>query len=135
MIVIDASSLTKYILKEKNWQEIRNKINEPEPVYSIDYVVVEATNSIWKENLKKNLSESEALLKHEALEMACIEVLHLESSKNYIKEALKLGMVEKTTVYDALYVVQAIRYGKLLTSDGAQSELAIKLGVETTFIK
>ena len=135
MIVIDASSLAKYILREGNWQEVRNKLNEPEPFYSIDYILIEVTNSIWKENLKKNLSEAESLLRFDALEMAYMEVLHIESFKNYMKEALKIGMTEKSTTYDALYVAQALKYKKLLTSDEPQSKIAIKLGIETILIK
>ncbi len=135
MIVIDASSFSKYILREENWQQIKNTIDGSEPIGSIDYVLVEVTNAIRTENLKRNISESESFLRFEAMEMIYEGAFHIESSKTYIKEALKLGIAERTTIYDALYIAQALRYGKLLTSDQKQSKISAKLGIETIFIK
>lgn len=135
MIVIDASSISKYLLRGENWREVEEKIDAGEPVCSIDYAMVEVTNSIRTEYLKKNLSASDSFMVFEALEKIYNGTIKIEPFGTYIKDALKLGMAEKTSVYDALYIVQALKYGKLLTSDGSQGKMAIRLGIETTLIE
>ena len=135
MIVIDASSLSKYILREMGWKEVESSIDADEPVCSIDYMLTEVTNSIRTAHLKKQISESEALTIFSALEKAYCGLIHIELSKYFMKEALILGMKEKTSVYDALYLVQALKYGKLITSDEQQSKIGIKLGIVTTYIR
>lgn len=135
MIVIDASSLSKYILREGNWLEIEREIDTPEPIYSLDYALAEVANSIRTAYLKKQISESDALTAFSALEKAYYRTIHIELSRIFMKDALKLGMKGKIAVYDCLYLVQALKYGKLLTSDKVQGDVAVKLGIDTIYIK
>ena len=46
MIVIDASSLAKYLLRERNWEVIENYLVKT--TYSIDHILKEVSNTIWK---------------------------------------------------------------------------------------
>lgn len=46
MIVIDASSLAKYVLYEKDWEKVGKFIKEGRPLYSIDYIIKEAGNAL-----------------------------------------------------------------------------------------
>lgn len=51
MIVIDASALSKYVLKEEGWEEVRRFVRERRPLYSVDHVLKECFNAIWKRAL------------------------------------------------------------------------------------
>ncbi|MDW7999475.1 MAG: type II toxin-antitoxin system VapC family toxin [Candidatus Nitrosocaldus sp.] len=61
MIVIDASVLTKYILREEGNGEVREYLlDQP---YSVTLVFVETSNAIWKHHaLHKTISREEAYL-------------------------------------------------------------------------
>lgn len=49
MIVIDASSLTKYILREENWRRVREYLlDDP---YSLTLALAEVSNAIWKHHV------------------------------------------------------------------------------------
>ncbi len=62
MIVIDASALTKYILHEEGWETISGYVRERKPLYSIDHVIKEVGNAIWKHcRLRKIIGQDEAI--------------------------------------------------------------------------
>jgi len=46
VIVIDASAITKYVLKEEHWEQVRNYLTA-EPC-SLDLALAEVSNAIWK---------------------------------------------------------------------------------------
>ena len=137
MIVIDASSLSKYVLHEEGWEEIGMFLKERKPLYSIDHILKEVGNAIWKYCfLKKIISQSYALKLYNALvKLIQTEVIVLEPEINYIKEALELALTHGITLYDSLYLAQAQKYGEILTSDTKQAEIAIKLGIRVHLIK
>ena len=59
MIVIDASSLVKYVLKEENWDAVSVYLRGS--LVSVDYIALEATNAVWKEYVvKKRITQSVA---------------------------------------------------------------------------
>ena len=59
----------------------------------------------------------------------------LESFVGYLTAAVELGVKEKLTIYDALYLVQAQKYGYFVTSDEPQRTVAVNLGLEVVFIE
>jgi predicted nucleic acid-binding protein len=61
-------------------------------------------------------------------------VLFLEDPLEYLPQAREIACEERITVYDALYIAQALKYGKLATSDEKQGRVAEKLGVEVTYL-
>ena len=46
MIVIDASSLAKYVLHEENWEKVGKFIKKRRPLYSIDHIIKEVGNAL-----------------------------------------------------------------------------------------
>ena len=117
MIVIDASSIAKYILREENWED------EP---YSLTLALAEVSNAIWKHHvLYKEISYEDAKTMFNALEKLK-DVVIFESFENYLKEAMKISIKEKITIYDALYLAQAKKFSSLLTSDEKQWKVAKK---------
>ncbi len=134
MIAVDASSIAKLVLQEERWQEIEEYLKGN--ACSLDYAVMEAMNAIWKEHvLRKRITAEDASNKAEALSLISSYSLSIEPSSSYTKEGLRLAIKEKITVYDAVYIVQARKYGTLLTSDWKQAEISESLRINTICIK
>ena len=135
MIVIDASSLVKYLLGEEGWRQVEEKFFET--VVSLDLVVKEAANALWKHSvLRRIISLEQSLKLYQVLKkLIQAEIIVLEDQEKYIDEAFRIAVEHHITVYDSLYIAQALVHGRLLTSDKRQAEVAQKLGVETIFIE
>lgn len=66
MIVIDASSLAKYLLKERNWLSIEKYIEQG--FYSLDHILKEVANAIWKYTvIYKRITKEQAILLYKQL--------------------------------------------------------------------
>jgi predicted nucleic acid-binding protein len=46
VIVIDASTLAKFVLREENWERVYEVLSKE--TISVDHVVKEIANAIWK---------------------------------------------------------------------------------------
>jgi predicted nucleic acid-binding protein len=134
VIVVDASALAKYVLKEEGWREIR-KLLEGGAV-SVDHVVKEVSNAIWRKHAVLKLEDAEvAVRRYELLvELVRSGVVALENELKYLGKAFRIAIENEVTVYDALYVAQALELGaRLLTSDRKQADVATKLGVNPIY--
>jgi len=135
VIVVDASALSKYLLKEENWFEVGEYLKKG--VLSVDHIVKEVSNAIWKHYvlskiINKNTAYELFMLLYKFIDH---HVLILEPEMNYLKTAFTIATKEEITVYDALYIAQAKKYGKILTSDKRQAEIARKMRIETYLIE
>lgn len=133
MIVIDASAIAKYVLREENWEQVRDYlVAEPR---SLDLALAEVANAIWKHQvIYRKISSREASLLNEALRKLGADVMVLESFVGYLRGATEIAVKEKLTIYDALYLVQAQKYGQFVTSDEPQRKIAVKLGLDVMYI-
>ncbi len=128
MIVIDASTLSKYVLKEKGWDSIEEYLLLG---HSLELVQLETTNAIWKNYYLNRISKDDAIKKFQALQLLCEDVLILQSSAEYLDEAFKFSVQEKVPIYDMLYIMLALEEkANLLTSDENQAKLAKKLKIK-----
>ena len=133
MIVIDASSLAKYILREDNWRTVRKYLAD-NPL-SLDLALTEVSNAVWKHHvLYRKISHPEMSIMFKALNKLK-EVVFMESSEKYLEAAVNIAIEEKIPVYDSLYIAQAENRGKILTSDLKQAKVAEKSGIDVKFIK
>jgi len=134
--VIDASALAKYVLHEEGWEAIGTYIRERKPLYSVDHVIKEVGNAIWKHcYLRRIIGYDEAMRLYRALlRLVDTGVIILEPEASYAEEALKIALQEGLTIYDSLYLAQARRLGELLTSDERQAETAAKLNVKVHLV-
>ena len=136
MIVIDASSLAKYILKEENWREVENWLYI-DKILSIDLVLKEVLNVIWKHYLLiKSINHSIAMEKRDILYTLVREgVLIIESGNKYLDKGFSISVKDGIPIYDSLYIAQALeRNARLLTSDKRQLEIAERYNIDTIFI-
>ena len=136
MIVVDASSLTKYILHEDNWREVGRFIRERKPLYSIDHLIKEVGNALWKHCSLQKIIDPESVLKlYDGLNtLLRAEIIIMEPESDYLGEALRLALKHRISLYDSLYLAQAMRYGEMLTSDEKQADIAEKLGIKVHLI-
>jgi len=135
VIVIDASALTKYIFKEEGWGEVRKALEKG--VVSVDHVVKEVANAIWKKCVVLKLEPVDVAYKRHQLLHKIIQggVVVLESESKYLEEAFKIAFEGEMTVYDSLYIAQALKLrAQLLTSDVRQARVAEKLSIPTRYI-
>lgn len=133
MIVIDASSLAKYILREDNWKKIREYLEDE--VYSLNLALVEISNAIWKHHvLYGRISREEALVAFEAVKILK-DIVIFESFENHLDNAMEISNDNKIPIYDALYISQAHKHGKIITSDKLQRDIADKMEIEVEYIE
>ncbi len=137
MIVVDASALAKYILKEPRWNIIEDYLRKDE-IYTVDHAVKEVLNAIWKNMiLYKSISRDVALEKYDLLmKMFMDRVVIVEPEVKFLEKAFNIAINHSITIYDSLYIAQAMeRRARLLTNDVKQGDVASRLGVETIYIK
>jgi len=135
VIVIDASALTKYILKEENWLEVSDYLKRG--VLSVDHIIKEVGNAIWKHLTLRKIIDKDIANNLFKLLFSFIEskVLTLEPETKFLESAFKIAIDNEITLYDAIYLAQAKQYGELLTSDKNQSKVAEALGIKAHFIE
>ncbi|RLF10462.1 MAG: VapC toxin family PIN domain ribonuclease [Thermoprotei archaeon] len=128
MIVVDASALSAFILREDGWRDLAKYM-----VYcaSVDHVVKEVANAIWKAAyMKKLLTISEAHKAYDILLRIVNKNVVLYPELKYLSKAVEISMRYGATVYDSLYIALASEEGMpLLTLDELQIQVAEKLGV------
>lgn len=133
VIVIDASSLARYVLLEPGWEKIEEFIRGND-LTSLEYALIEVSNALWKHHvLYSRIDREEFERRSQALDLMR-SVLFLENPLEYLPQAREIACEGRITVYDALYIAQALKYGKLATSDEKQGKTAEKLGVEVTYL-
>ena len=134
MIVIDSSSLSKYLLREEGWRQIEQYIVQG--VVTLDHSRKEVLNAIWKHHaVKKIISRDQAEKLRKAFEtLVDAKIIIIEGEERYIEKAFDIALTHQLTLYDSLYISQALRWEKLLTSDKLQEMAAQKLGIEVIYV-
>ena len=138
MIVVDSSAFTRFLIKEEGWEKLIPYLNPDAEPCSVDLLIVETANAIWKyvERFKR-IDEDQGLnLLKRVMRLVEEGVLRLESASSYLRRALEISLRYGITVYDSLFIAQARSLNaKLVTSNRKQAEVAQDLGVETIFIE
>ena len=123
MIVIDASILVKFILKEEGWNKIADFLKAG--TISVDLVIKETVNAIWKRVMRKEISLEEAKSMFEAVKEILNKAVIIENEMDYIDEAFEISIRRNITVYDSLYIALAKKKKlELLTADEIQAQVA-----------
>ncbi|BES81745.1 type II toxin-antitoxin system VapC family toxin [Pyrodictium abyssi] len=136
MIVVDASALAKYVLKEEGWRGIARYLVAERSV-TLDHALKETLNAVWKAAvIHRVISRTVALEKYRVLtRLVEGRVITVEDEEAYLEKALEIAIDTGLTVYDALYVAQAASHrARLLTCDRKQAEAAEKLGINTILV-
>ena len=132
--VIDSSAIAKFLLKEEGWLRVKGFLLEKP--YTLELAVEEVANAIWRRvMLLRDISVGKAfIILNDLLELKKY-LLVVEPQTPYLSQALKIAIENKVTVYDALFIAQALaKQAVLITSDKKQCKLAENLNVETVYI-
>jgi predicted nucleic acid-binding protein len=128
VIVIDASILVKFILKEEGWNKIADFLKAG--TISVDLVIKETVNAIWKRVMRKEISLEDAKRMFEAMKEILNKAVIIENEMDYIDEAFEIFIKQNITVYDSLYIALAKKKKlELLTADEMQAQAASLEGV------
>jgi len=134
VIVIDASSLVKYMLREEGWHLVEKYLYQG--VVTLDHAKKEVLNAIWRHHAVRRIIDRELAIEiYRSLEkLVDAKVIIMEREENYIDKAFEIALTHNVTFYDSLYLSQALRWGRLLTSDQLQKQVAEKMNIRTIFI-
>ena len=133
-IVIDSSTLAKFILRESGWREAREFISRRP--YTLELALKEVANAIWRRiTLLRDIDVEKALvLLGDLLELKK-KVLRVEAQDPYLNKALEIAIREGITIYDALFIAQAMsKQATLVSADNEQCRVAERLGVKAILI-
>ena len=135
MIVVDSSALAKYLLREKGWSNIEGFLVER--VCSVDHVLKEVSNAIWKYVvlLGKTSTDHGLELFKQLRKLVDTGIIVLENQDKYLDKAVEIAFKHGITVYDSLYIAQASQHDGLLTCDSRQKNVAEKLGIRVYYVQ
>lgn len=128
MIVVDASALIAFLLREEGWKNLAQYMVQ---TISVDHALKEFYNALWKSvNVKKHIDLTYAAEIIDLLHSYVKNNMVIEPEAVYLDKALEIALNYNITVYDAIYIAQALQHNKpLLTLDQKQREVANKLGI------
>jgi predicted nucleic acid-binding protein len=133
VIVIDASTLAKFILKEEGWEEVAEQLKAG--TLSLDLVVKEVANAVWKRFRQGAVSREEAKSMLNALKEIQERAIKIEEELTYLDGAAEIAFDRDITIYDSLYIALAKEKGlKLLTADETQASVATAENVDTILL-
>jgi len=132
--VIDSSTLAKFLLKEGGWERVKG-VPTGGP-YTLDLAVKEVANAIWRRvTLMGDVSlEKAPAILGDLLELRRV-ALRVEPQDPYLGQALRIAVENRVTVYDSLFIAQAIaKKAALTTSDERQGRVAERLNVKMEYV-
>ncbi|USS41042.1 type II toxin-antitoxin system VapC family toxin [Thermococcus aggregans] len=138
MIVIDSSAFSKFLLKEENWEKVIPYLDPCLEPHAVDMLIIETTNVIWKYMKKYRLiTREQAIGLYEQMrKLIEEEVVILEPSEKYLREALEIAVGYDIPIYDSLFLAQARNLkAKLITSDKRQRDVAREIGLGIVYIE
>ena len=138
MIVIDSSAFSKFLMKEEGWEKVIPYLDPSLEPHTVDMLTIETTNVIWKYMRKYRLITREQAigLYKQMRKLIEEEVIILEPSEKYLREALEIAVDYDLPIYDSLFLAQARNLkAKLITSDRRQRDVAGETGLGIVYIE
>jgi len=134
VIVIDASALVAYLLREEGFERIRDLLYSSRTL-SPDLAAKEAANAILVALRRGRISRSQASRVFSALKLILAGVVEVYPELELLEEAYSIALATSLTIYDSLYIALARRVGgRLATRDRRQYEAAKRLGVDAILV-
>ncbi|MEM0214205.1 MAG: type II toxin-antitoxin system VapC family toxin [Ignisphaera sp.] len=122
--------LAAFIRKEPGWEKLVNYVRL---CITIDLVLKEVLNAIWKDATIKRTINIETAFKLQEILFSMIGInIEIEPEGKYLSKAFEIALKTGITVYDALYIALAIEKKlPLATLDEKQARVAQANGVKT----
>lgn len=135
--VIDTSAFSKFLLKEEGWEGVVPYLQPGEEPVTVELLLVETANVLWKHAVKMETIEKEKAEKlfEGVMELVESGAFKVEDNAKYLGEAFRLALEKGITVYDALFIAQARALNApLVTCDEKQGEIARELGLNVVLL-
>lgn len=133
MIVIDASALAKFVLREEGSSQVTDYLRAG--TVSPPLVMKEVVNAVWKRHRRGETSRQEADIMLKLLKKLVGVSVRMEAQLSYIDQAIEIAFNRNVTVYDSLYIALAKETAlDLLTSDEKQALVANTEGVKAVLL-
>jgi predicted nucleic acid-binding protein len=128
VIVVDASAVIAFFLREEGWEALVPYMKQ---TMSVDHVIKEFYNAVWKATyLMKTLDRESAHNVIKLFNTYLKKNVVLVPEAKHIDEALNIALEKGVPIYDALYIALAIsEKAPLLTLDEKQRSTALELGI------
>jgi len=127
VIVVDASLIGAFILKEEGWEDYAGML---EDALTVDHAVKEVGNAIWKAYTRGHIGLEDVKTKLEALKKLLSKNLTMFPEIELLDEAMEIALSHKIPIYDSVYIALALTKGASFSSlDETQLSAARKLGV------
>lgn len=131
--MIDSTILSKFILKEPNWQMTKEYLLNAK---SLDIAVTETCLSIIKAFRDGLISLDDARKKFEALKKLIGVNIVLSDHMDLINDAFEIALTENISLRNALYVSLVIKENdSMVTADLALKEILDNIGMKAVFIE
>ena len=128
MIVVDASLLSAFILGEPEWENLAKYLKH---CYSVNLIVAETSNAIWKHYKRNMITFNSAVKKFKVLKKMINVNVILVNEDTLIEEAFNLSVNKDITVYDSLYLALSLeKKAPLATLDEKQRKVAKELSLK-----
>ena len=128
MIVVDASLLSAFILGEPGWENLAKYLKH---CYSVNLIVAETSNAIWKHYKRNMITFNSAVKKFKVLKKMINVNVILVNEDTLIEEAFNLSVNKDITVYDSLYLALSLeKKAPLATLDEKQRKVAKELSLK-----
>ena len=115
VFVVDASVVVKWFVPEIHSEKARGLLALPHEYVAPELLFAEAVNAIWKKVRRKELSAEEGQPLVADIGRAAVETV---TCRTLAEDAYVLAHATGRTVYDAMYVVLAVRLNtRLITAD------------------
>jgi predicted nucleic acid-binding protein len=127
VIVIDASALAAFFLREEDWEKL---VIYMKNTISLDLILKEFYSVIYKAVYFKRISLDEANAIIETFKSYSKFNMKLIQEDVYLDEAFKISLKYNVPIYDSLYIALALEENKpLITLDKKQAEVAKDLKI------
>ncbi len=128
MIVVDASLLSAFILGEPGWEKLAKYLKH---CCSVNLIVAETSNAIWKHYKKNVITFNSAVKKFEVLKKMINVNITLVNEEPLIDKAFSISINRDITIYDSLYIALSLeKKMPLATLDEKQRKVAKELNLK-----
>jgi len=127
VIVVDASIIGAFILKEDGWEDYAGIL---ENAHTVDHAIKEVSNAIWKAFTRGYIGPEDAKTRLKILKKLFDKNLTIYPELELLDEAMGMSLSHKISIYDSIYLALALREGARFSSlDQTQLNIARKLSV------
>jgi predicted nucleic acid-binding protein len=124
MPIVDSSVFVRYLTREEGWEEAEKYLARP---VTLALALKEVANALRTKTLSGDVNPDDAKL----MIARVASMVRLVDQGDLLVDSYQVAIDHRITVYDALFIVAALRSGEdLVTCDDQQAGVARTLGVK-----